>query len=44
MTFIPDICGSRYSNISILMRETMKDYVKIETGSVDWKLDYMRRE
>ena len=35
--------GSRYSKDAIAMRETLKDYVNSEAGSVPWQLDYIRR-
>ena len=35
--------GSRYTNDAMKVRETLKDYVNSEVGSVLWQINYIRR-
>ena len=41
---ILNVCGSRYSNNTIAMREALMDYVNSETGSIEWPWDHVRRK
>ena len=43
MSSIPNVCGSRYSDNAIAMREALNDYVNSETGSIEWQWDHVRR-
>ena len=35
--------GSRYTKDTLQVRETLRDYVNSEPGSVPWQTDYIRR-
>ena len=40
---INPVRGSRYPKNALEVRESLKDYVNSEIGSVPWQLDYVRR-
>ena len=35
--------GSRYTKDALQVRETLRDYVNSEAGSVPWQTNYIRR-
>ena len=43
MSFIPNVCGSGYSNKAIAMCEVLKDYVNGEIGSFKWQCDHVQK-
>ena len=43
MSSIPNVCGSRYANTAIAMREVVKNYVNGETGNMECQWDHVRR-
>ena len=42
LTEVQNVCGCRYSNNAIEMREALKEYLNSEAGSVDWQLERVR--
>jgi len=40
---LPKVRGSRYKEEYIQMRDSLKDYLASEEGSVSWQIDYVRR-
>ena len=43
LLLLPNVRGSRYKTDAINMRESIKEYVNSETGSVNWQWEYVRR-
>ena len=38
-----NVCGSRYREDAVNMRECLKAYLNSDLGEVEWQLDYVRR-
>ena len=43
MVSLPHVRGSRYRNDALAMRESIKEFVNSENGSVEWQYRYVRR-